>query len=117
TDIYRNIIGNNTSITIERAQEAAAAAGLDEDIKKLPMGMHTYVSEGGGGFSGGQKQRLMIARAVVNKPRIMFLDEATSALDNKTQATVTESMNKMRATRIVIAHRLSTIINADRICY
>ena len=81
------------------------------------MQMHTVISEGGGGFSGGQKQRLMIARAIVHKPRILFLDEATSALDNKTQAIVTESMNKLAATRIVIAHRLSTIVQADRICY
>ncbi|MDQ2869439.1 MAG: ATP-binding cassette domain-containing protein, partial [Acidobacteriota bacterium] len=82
-----------------------------------PMQMHTYVSEGGGGFSGGQKQRLMIARAIVNKPKILFLDEATSALDNRTQATVTQSMDKMNSTRVCIAHRLSTIANADRICY
>lgn len=115
-DIYRNIVGTS-SRTVEEAWEAATMSGFADDITAMPMGMHTYVSEGGGGFSGGQKQRLMIARAVVNKPRIMFLDEATSALDNKTQATVTESMNRMRATRIVIAHRLSTIINADRICY
>ncbi len=79
--------------------------------------MHTYVSEGGGGLSGGQKQRLMIARAIVNKPKILFLDEATTALDNKAQAMVTESINRLAATRIVIAHRLSTIQDADRICY
>ena len=59
----------------------------------------------------------MIARAIVNKPKILFLDEATSALDNRSQATVTESMDRMESTRIVIAHRLSTIINADKICY
>jgi ATP-binding cassette subfamily C protein len=115
-DIYRNIIGT-TSRTIDEAWEAAEAAGFADDIRQMPMGMHTYVSEGGGGFSGGQKQRLMISRAVVNKPKILFLDEATSALDNRTQAIVTASMDKMRSTRIVIAHRLSTIINADRICY
>jgi ABC-type bacteriocin/lantibiotic exporter with double-glycine peptidase domain len=79
--------------------------------------MHTHVSEGGGTLSGGQRQRLMIARAIVNRPKIIFLDEATSALDNRTQAIVTESMNQMAATRIVIAHRLSTIRHADRICY
>jgi ATP-binding cassette subfamily C protein len=75
------------------------------------------VSEGGGTLSGGQRQRLMIARAIVGRPKILFLDEATSALDNRSQAIVTESMDKMDATRIVIAHRLSTIINADKICY
>ena len=81
------------------------------------MGMHTYVSEGGGTLSGGQRQRLMIARAIVNKPKVLFLDEATSALDNRAQSIVTESLDKMDATRIVIAHRLSTVINANRICY
>src|SRR5262249_22618790 len=101
----------------DEAWEAAEAAGFAEDIREMPMQMHTYVSEGGGGFSGGQKQRLMIARAIVNKPKILFLDEATSALDNKTQAIVTQSMDKLNSTRIAIAHRLSTIQNADRICY
>jgi NHLM bacteriocin system ABC transporter ATP-binding protein len=116
TEIYRNIIGV-TSRTIEDAWEAAEHAGLADDIRNMPMGMHTYVSEGGGTLSGGQRQRMMIARAVVNKPKVLFLDEATSALDNRAQNIVTESMDRMDATRIVIAHRLSTIINADRIYY
>ncbi len=116
TEIYRNIVGV-TSRTIEDAWEAAERAGLGDDIRNMPMGMHTYVSEGGGTLSGGQRQRLMIARAIVNKPKILFLDEATSALDNRAQAIVTESMDRMDATRIVIAHRLSTVINANRICY
>jgi ATP-binding cassette subfamily C protein len=81
----------------------------------MPMGMHTVISEGGGTFSGGQRQRLLISRAIVTKPRLIYFDEATSALDNATQAIVTESLDKIAATRIVIAHRLSTIINADRI--
>lgn len=115
TDIFRNIVGTS-SLTLEDAWSAAESAALADDIRDMPMGMHTYVAEGGGGFSGGQKQRLLIARAVVNKPRIIFLDEATSALDNRTQAVVTESMAKLQATRIAIAHRLSTIIMADRIC-
>ncbi len=116
TEIYRNIIGVSSK-TIQDAWWAAERAGLAEDIKNMPMGMHTYVSEGGGTLSGGQRQRLMIARAIVGRPKILFLDEATSALDNRSQAIVTESMDKMDATRIVIAHRLSTIINADKICY
>ncbi|MEO8503310.1 MAG: NHLP bacteriocin export ABC transporter permease/ATPase subunit [Acidobacteriota bacterium] len=116
TDIYRNIVGAS-SRTVQDAWDAAQRASLADDIKALPMGMHTYVSEGGGGFSGGQKQRLMIARAIVNQPKIIFLDEATSALDNRSQAVVTESMNKLLATRVVIAHRLSTIENADCIYY
>jgi ATP-binding cassette subfamily C protein len=116
TEIFRNICGASAR-TLDEAWEAAEKAGLAEDIRNMPMGMHTYVSEGGGTLSGGQRQRLMIARSIVNKPKIIFLDEATSALDNRTQTIVSESMDKMEATRIVIAHRLSTIINADRICY
>jgi NHLM bacteriocin system ABC transporter ATP-binding protein len=116
TEMYRNIIGTSSK-TIEDAWDAAERAGLAEDIRNMPMGMHTYVSEGGGTLSGGQRQRLMIARAIVHRPKILFLDEATSALDNKTQAIVTESMKKMDSTRIVIAHRLSTIQDADKICY
>ena len=83
----------------------------------MPMGMHTYVSEGGGTLSGGQRQRLMIARAIVNKPKILFLDEATSALDNRAQAIVTESMDKMDSSRIVIAHRLSTVRACDQLFF
>jgi ATP-binding cassette subfamily C protein len=79
------------------------------------MGMHTLVSEGGATVSDGQRQRLMIARAIVNRPRLIFFDEATSALDNRTQAIVSQSLESLQATRIVIAHRLSTILNADRI--
>jgi NHLM bacteriocin system ABC transporter ATP-binding protein len=115
TDIFRNIVGTS-SLTLDDAWAAAESAAFADDIREMPMGMHTYVAEGGGGFSGGQKQRLLIARAIVNKPRIIFLDEATSALDNRTQAVVTESMAKLQAVRIAIAHRLSTIIMADRIC-
>ena len=79
------------------------------------MGMYTVIGEGGTTFSGGQRQRMIIAKAIVNRPRILFFDEATSALDNHTQATVTQSLDQFKSTRIVIAHRMSTIINADRI--
>jgi NHLM bacteriocin system ABC transporter ATP-binding protein len=116
TDIFRNIVGTSAR-TLDDAWEAAQMAGLADDIKQMPMGMHTIVSEGGGTFSGGQRQRLLIARALVNRPKIIFFDEATSALDNRAQAVVTQSMDRMDATRIVIAHRLSTIVNADRIFY
>ncbi len=113
-DIFTNIVGSSP-LTLEDAWEAARMAGFDEDIKSMPMGMHTVISEGAGAISGGQKQRLMIARAIVKKPRILLFDEATSALDNRTQAIVAQSVERLNATRIVIAHRLSTIIKADRI--
>ena len=88
-----------------------------DDIKAMPMGMHTLISEGSGGISGGQKQRIMIARAVINRPQVLFFDEATSALDNITQNHVAKSIEKLNSTRLVIAHRLSTIKNCDRISY
>ena len=113
-DIFQNIAGARL-VTLDDAWEAARMAGLDEDIRAMPMGMHTVISEGGGGLSGGQRQRLMIARAIATRPRILLFDEATSALDNQTQAQVSRSLESLRTTRIVIAHRLSTIIKADRI--
>ncbi len=113
-DIFSNIVGA-APLTIDDAWEAARMAGLEDDIKNMPMGMHTVVSEGGGGLSGGQRQRLLIARAIVNKPRILLFDEATSALDNRTQAIVSSSLESLQTTRVVIAHRLSTILHADRI--
>ncbi|MCL4521630.1 MAG: NHLP bacteriocin export ABC transporter permease/ATPase subunit [Firmicutes bacterium] len=114
-DIFSNIVGASSNLTLENAWEAARMVGLDEDIERMPMGMQTYLSVGGGTLSGGQRQRILIARAIVNKPRILLFDEATSALDNRTQAIISKSIEQLRATRIVIAHRLSTIINADRI--
>jgi ATP-binding cassette subfamily C protein len=114
-DILTNIVGSGAG-TIEEAWEAARMAGLADDIKAMPMGMHTVISEGGGTLSGGQRQRLLIARAIVSRPRILLFDEATSALDNRTQAIVSASLERLQATRIVVAHRLSTIVNADRIC-
>ena len=90
-------------------------AGVADDIRNMPMGMHTILSEGSGGISGGQKQRLMIARAIVTKPKVLLFDEATSALDNITQKHVSDSLKNLKSTRIVIAHRLSTIKECDRI--
>ncbi len=112
--ILTNIVGV-TDATFDDAWEAARCVGLDEDIKNMPMGMYTVITGGLSTISGGQRQRIMIARAIVNKPRILFLDEATSALDNQTQQIVSQSLENLQATRIVIAHRLSTVQNADRI--
>jgi len=114
-DIYSNIVISNPQLQLEDAWEAAEIASIADDIRAMPMGMHTLISEGGGGISGGQKQRLMIARAVATKPKLLLLDEATSALDNITQKHVADALDKLKCTRIVIAHRLSTIQHCDRI--
>jgi NHLM bacteriocin system ABC transporter ATP-binding protein len=113
-DIFSNIVGSS-SLTIGDAWAAARLVGLEAEIAQMPMGMHTIISPGGGNLSGGQRQRLLIARAIANKPRILFFDEATSALDNLAQAVVSQSLERLHATRVVIAHRLSTVIHADRI--
>lgn len=112
--ILDNILGAS-NLSVEDAWEAARRAGIAADIQQMPMGMQTYISEGGSTLSGGQRQRLLIARALVARPRIIFFDEATSALDDRSQAQVTESLKQVDATRLVIAHRLSTIMDADRI--
>ena len=116
-DIFSNIAISAPHLTVDQAWEAAEMAGIAEDIRKMPMGMHTIISEGSGGISGGQRQRLMIARAIAPKPKILMFDEATSALDNLTQKTVSDSLEKLKCTRIVIAHRLSTIRACDRIIF
>ncbi len=114
-DIFSNITISAPWLSEEEAWKAAEMAGMAEDIKLMPKGMYTMVSEGSGGMSGGQRQRLVIARAIAPKPSILLFDEATSALDNITQKKVTESLNSLNCTRIVIAHRLSTIKECDRI--
>ena len=114
-DVYSNIVISAPWLTQKEAWEAAELAGIAEDIRHMPMGMNTLISEGSGGISGGQRQRLMIARAIAPKPKILMLDEATSALDNLTQKKVSESLATLKCTRIVIAHRLSTIRQCDRI--
>lgn len=112
---YSNIVVAAPWLTLKDAWEAAELVGIADDIRAMPMDMHTVISEGSGGISGGQRQRLMIARAIAPKPRIITFDEATSALDNITQKRVAQSLDKLKCTRIVIAHRLSTIKQCDRI--
>lgn len=112
--ILNNVSGGQ-KLALGEISAAVKAAGLDRDVKDMPMGLHTVISEGGTNLSGGQRQRLLLARALAKRPLVFVLDEATSALDNLTQATVTESLARLNATRIVVAHRLSTIQDADRI--
>ncbi|MBR4236253.1 MAG: ATP-binding cassette domain-containing protein [Clostridia bacterium] len=113
--IYENIVISAPTLSMQDAWDAAEIAGLADDIRALPMGMHTVLQEGGGNLSGGQRQRLLIARAIAPKPRILMFDEATSALDNITQKKVSEALDKMKCTRIVIAHRLSTVRHCQSI--
>jgi ATP-binding cassette subfamily C protein len=112
--ISSNVAGSRPLSDAE-VWEALRLAGLEAEVREMPMGLHTVLPAHGGVFSGGQRQRLMIARAIVSRPRILLFDEATSALDNRTQAIVTGSLEQLAATRIVIAHRLSTVRRADRI--
>ena len=114
-DIYSNIVITAPELSLDDAWKAAEKAGIADDIRAMPMGMHTVISEGQGGISGGQRQRIMIARAIAPKPKLLIFDEATSALDNKTQKQVSEALDAMGCTRVVIAHRLSTIKHCDRI--
>ena len=111
-DVFTNIAGA-TDATVDDAWEAARLAGLADDIRAMPMGMHTVIDQNGTTISGGQRQRMMIARAIVSRPRILLMDEATSALDNLTQEQVSRSLAKLNVTRIVVAHRLTTIMDAD----
>lgn len=113
--LYRCILGAR-NLGMDAVWEAARAVGLEDEIKALPMGMYTLVPPGGETFSGGQCQRILIAQAIIARPRIIFFDEATSALDNHSQAIVSQSIAKLNVTRLIIAHRLSTIRHADRIC-
>ena len=113
--IFENITITCPTATIADVNDVIAKVGLKKDIERMPMGIHTVLSESSGTISGGQQQRILIARAIIGSPSILLFDEATSALDNLTQAAVSENLDKMNVTRIVIAHRLSTIKNCDRI--
>ena len=113
--IFANIAGNSMQMSRLEAWEIAEKVGLGEFIKYLPMQMDTLITEGAITLSGGEAQRLILARALAQKPKILVLDEATSALDNTTQAIVHNYLKQLQATQIIAAHRLSTIVNADRI--
>ena len=113
--IYENITIAAPGVKMSRVEETIREVGLEEDIRNMPMGLHTVIAEGAGTISGGQAQRILIARAIVGKPKVIFLDEATSALDNVTQKQIVDTLERLKATKVVIAHRLSTVQNCDRI--
>jgi ABC-type bacteriocin/lantibiotic exporter with double-glycine peptidase domain len=111
----RQFIAGPNQLSDEDIWEALRLARVDQEIRRLPMGLHSGLGNNGGGFSGGQRQRLLLARSLATRPRVLILDEATSALDNRTQAEVMDTLRQLDCTRIVVAHRLSTIRYADRI--
>lgn len=113
--ILSNIRIAAPNISEDELWDTFEKAGIADDIREMPMGIHTVISEGEGGLSGGQRQRLVIARALAHKPKILFFDEATSALDNITQKVVSDTLDSLNCTRVVIAHRLSTVKNCKRI--
>ncbi|ANB57633.1 ABC transporter family protein [Anoxybacillus sp. B7M1] len=113
--IFENIVANREGVTLDMVIEAAKIAEIHEEIMKLPLNYHTIISEQAKNFSGGQIQRISIARALVGNPKIIIFDEATNALDSITEKKIDDHLSKLNATRIIIAHRLSTIKNADRI--
>ena len=113
--IFENITIAASEPDTAKVWKTVEDVGLKADIDQMPMGIHTVLSESGGTISGGQQQRILIARAIYNDPAVLYFDEATSALDNLTQAKVCESLEKRNMTRVVIAHRLSTVRDCDRI--
>jgi ABC-type bacteriocin/lantibiotic exporter with double-glycine peptidase domain len=113
--LLENLAGTDPDVTEDDVWQAAELAGIAADLRRLPLGLGTRVGEDAQGFSGGQVQRLLLARALVRRPAVLLLDEATSALDNATQRHVAEGIAALDRTRFVIAHRLSTIRRADRI--
>ncbi len=113
--IYENITVTASHATVSDVEKVIESVGLKDDIDEMPMGLHTVLSEDCSTISGGQQQRILIARALISQPEILLFDEATSALDNISQAMVCDTLEKLPVTKLVIAHRLSTIMGCDRI--
>ncbi len=114
-DIWDNIVAHEQLATTEQVWQAVRSASIESEVKAMPMGLMTMVGSSGAVLSGGESQRVMIARSLFANPRVMLFDEATSWLDNAGQAEVMRNLALLSSTRIVIAHRLSTLEQADRI--
>jgi len=114
-NILENLSLSEPNVSLEEIWKALADVGMEGDIKALPMGLFTLLSEVGKSFSSGQMQRLMIARALVRRPSLLLFDEPTSALDNVNQAKVIETLQGLKMTKVMSAHRFSTIRHADKI--
>ena len=114
-DLWDNVVSHHDKVTVDDMWAAVRTAELENEIKNMPMGMMTMVGNSGTVLSGGESQRVTIARSVLGRPRIMLFDEATNWLDNESQAKVMRNLTALTSTRVVIAHRLSTLVQADRI--
>lgn len=115
--IYENVAVANPKLTKDDVTKLLVEAGMALDLERMPMGVDTMISEYGGSVSGGQQQRILIARALANNPVLLYFDEATSALDNNAQKSISDDLSKRNITRVVIAHRLSTVMECDRILF
>ena len=112
-----NISAGRAGLTIEDIVRAARLAGAEEFIERLPQGYDTWIEEGSSNISGGQKQRLAIARALITDPRILILDEATSALDPESEALVNANLTRIgrNRTMVIVSHRLASLVDCDQI--
>ncbi|WP_434426470.1 peptidase domain-containing ABC transporter [Nannocystis pusilla] len=113
--VRENIALGRPEISLDEVIDAAKRAAIHDEIMALPMAYDTILADRGASMSGGQRQRLVLARALVGKPAMLLLDEATSNLDTVTEAAIQRSLASLQCTRIVIAHRLSTVVDADLI--
>jgi ATP-binding cassette subfamily B protein len=115
--IARNIAVDNNDVDAKRLEWASQIANVEEIVTNLPLGYDTIIGKDGLGLSQGQKQRILIARAVYKTPSYVFLDEATNSLDAHNERLITEKLNHFFSgkTVVIVAHRLSTVMNADQI--
>jgi len=111
--IYDNITVNAEHASLDDVKKVCRLAQISKEIESIPMGYNTPISECGQNLSGGQRQRIVLARALINKPKLLIFDEATSSLDNISEKKISTLLKRSGCTRIIIAHRLSTILDSD----